>query len=252
MRQYNGIMSSGLRAELGLLVDDLQRIFGERLLTVASYGAPAVRPAPCLALVESLRPEDLAACAARTSAWHRAGAGTPLLLTREEFRRSADAFPIEYAEIQGSAVVLHGDDPFAWSGGVAREDLRRACEVQVRSHLLHLREDYLECGGHAREVAEIVVDSAAGFTVLLRQLARLDGRTPASPSELVAFAVDRAGLDATLVDDVLALADPGKRGTIDAARLFPAYLEAVATLARTVDEWRTGPHAAPHGSITAS
>lgn len=231
-------MYAATRVELAPVLDDLRRIFGERLVCVVGYGHPRQRPAPSLALVESLSLDDLGACATRAAAWHRAGAATPLLLTRAEFSRSADAFPIEYAEMDETAVVLHGENPFAAAGHANVDDLRRACEVQVRSHLLHLREDYLECGGRPSDVAALVTDSAAGFAILLRHLARLEGSPASGPADLVAFSASRARMDARLVDDLLALADPAKRGTVDAARLFPDYLAAVAHLAQLVDEWR--------------
>ena len=127
--------------------------------------------------------DDLRACAARTPNWHRAGAATPLLLTRDEFARSLDAFPIEYGEILDTHHVLFGHDPFDGLT-IHTDDLRRACEVQVKSHLLHLREDYIECGARRRK-SPAWSRVGAGVSAVLRHLARLDdrpARTPASSS----------------------------------------------------------------------
>ena len=52
-------------------------------------------------------------------------------------------FPSSTARFSHSHDVVFGKDPFDGLS-IRREDLRRACEVQVKSHLLHLREDYLE------------------------------------------------------------------------------------------------------------
>ena len=66
---------------------------------------------------------------------------TPLLLAAHEFGRSLDAFPFEFGAILADHVVVSGSDPF--DGPPRRPaDLRRACEVQARSHLLHLREGF--------------------------------------------------------------------------------------------------------------
>jgi hypothetical protein len=227
-------MVPATRAELALLLDDLERIFGDRLMSVVAYGRQNRRPIPSLV-------DDLASCASRAGIWHRNDAATPLILTREEFSRSADAFPIEYAEMHETAAILHGVDPFAIYGGARRDDLRRACEVQVRSHLLHLREDYMECRGRAREVAALVSESARGFAVLLRHYARLEGESPSTPGELSAFATRHVGLEAHAIDDILALTEPAKAGTVDAARTFPVYLSAVEHLAHLVDRWRARP-----------
>ena len=67
--------------------------------------------------------------------WLRAGFSTPVILTRAEFARSLDAFPVEFGEIIGSHSTVFGDDPFTGLT-VAPADLRRACEAQVRSLLL--------------------------------------------------------------------------------------------------------------------
>jgi hypothetical protein len=225
------------RAGLGTLVRDLVRIFGSRLDSVVAYGRAGAGPQASLVLVSSLATDDLDACAARTAHWRREGAATPLLVTRDELSRSLDAFPIEYSEIIDTAHVLHGSNPFAGST-IHDEDVRRACEVQVKSHLLHLRENYLEIGGRHSEIAELVRESAPSFALVLRRLARLDGDAAETHAELDGWAARRVGLDARVVGDLLALSGAGAATGVDAHRLFPDYLRAVEALARFVDAWR--------------
>ena len=90
-----------------------------------AYGPSHASPAPSVALVRTLTSDDLAACAARAGTWHRAGSATPLLLTRDEFAGSLDAFPIEYGEIIDTHRLLFGVDPFA-GFSIRQDDLRRA------------------------------------------------------------------------------------------------------------------------------
>ena len=219
------------------VLHDLKQIFDERLAAVVAYDRHAPGPAACLALVESLTADDLVACAARAQAWHRAGAGTPLLLSRAEFARSLDAFPVEYGDIIDAHTVLVGDDPFAGLA-IRADDLRRACEVQAKSHLLHLRENFVECGGRPADVRALVADSAPALAALLRRLARLDGVAAGTPAELGGYAASRCGLDPRVVGDVLALAADADTGAVDAARLFPEYLAAVERLSQFVDAWK--------------
>jgi hypothetical protein len=236
------------------VVHDLQRIFGNRLEAVAVYGWRRHGPVPTIALVHSLSLDDLNACAARAKAWRQAGAATPLLLTRADFARSLDAFPIEYGEIISHHEVVFGSDPFDGLS-ISRDDLRRACEVQVKSHLLHLREDYVESGGRHGEVDALVRDSAPGFAAILRHLARLDKSasvqdasglpvepppvvvTEASRADLVDFARRRIHLDPRVVGDLVALADADGPSPIDAVKLFPEYLEVMERLSEFVDRW---------------
>ncbi len=230
-------MDSSHGGPLANTLHDLQHIFGDRLQAFVAYGPPHASPAPSVALVRTLTSDDLTACAARAGAWQRAGSATPLLLTGEEFAGSLDAFPIEYGEIIDTHRLLFGVDPFAGLA-IRQDDLRRACEVQVKSHLLHLRENYVDCGGRPSAVAAMVTDSAPAFALLLRRLARLDSHAAANHTDLGAFAERRPRLDPRVIGDVLALASGAASSGVDPARLFPAYLAAVEQLSLFIDTWK--------------
>jgi hypothetical protein len=229
-------MATSHGGSLAVALHDLQHIFGERLHAVVTYGAPGASPAPCLALVRSISAADLDECAARVASWHRAGCATPLLLTRDEFAGSLDAFPIEYGEILETHRVVFGVNPFTGLS-ISSEDLRRECETLVKSHLVHLRENYVECRGRQSDVAALVAEAAPAFALILRRLARLDGAPADSHADLSAYATRRAGLDARAVGDVLALAEHHASG-VDAMRIYPAYLAAVEQLWHFIDSWR--------------
>jgi hypothetical protein len=224
---------------------DLQRVFGKRLQAVVAYGWQQRGPITSLALVDSLTLEDLDACATRVKKWARRGAAAPLLLTPLEFVRSLDAFPIEYGEIIAHHQVVFGADPFEGLS-IRPEDMRRACEVQVKSHLLHLREDYLEAAGHAAGVAALVRESAPGFVALLRILARLNHAPLNSPGDLTRFATHYLQIDARLADALIALTVGDGDGTVDPIRLFPEYLATMERLADTIDRWRHDSSASVH------
>jgi hypothetical protein len=223
------------------LIADLRNIFGLRLLSIVSYG-PHVQgaarvPATCLALVDSIGVSDLEACAGFTSRWHRAGLATPLLLTPAEFRSSLDAFPLEYGAIVRAHVRVFGDDPFE-GVTIRREDLRRACETQIKSHLLHMREGFLEAGGRPSAVADLVARSAPAFTAVLRHVAWLNAECVAGHAEATREGAREAGLDESIVNDLLTIEQGGSMPSADPARLFPRYLATVEQLARAIDAWR--------------
>jgi hypothetical protein len=230
-------MASERSAALRPVVQDLQRIFNQRLDAIVAYGWRHHGPIPSLALVKSIELDDLNACAARVAAWRRAGAATPLLLTRADFERSLDAFPIEYGEILTHHEVVLGNDPFAGLS-IRPQDLRRACEVQAKSHLLHLREDYIESGARPAEVDPLVRESAMGFVQLLRHLARLDEFPARTTAELITYATTRIRLHEHTVSDLLELADGDGLPTVDTLRLFPDYLATMERLVEFVDRWR--------------
>ena len=191
-----------------------------------------------LAVVSSLTAADLEACAGLAQGWHRDGVGTPLLLPEEEFRDSFDAFPLEYGEIMRAHDTVFGDDPFA-SCAIEPADLRRACEAQIKSHLVHLREGFIETGGVPRLIAELVAASAPAFGALLRNVARLDGSREHDRASTTRHAARLAQLPDGVISDILALERPSAMRTTDAAKLFPEYLAAVGQLARFIDQWKS-------------
>ena len=235
-------MSATWRGATDYLLADLTAVFKDRLRSVCVYGAHAEAqgahgPISCLVLVSALTGADLDACGRAVHSWHRQGLATPLILPEHEFARSLDAFPLEYAEMQRAHAHVHGVDPFA-SISIATEDLRRACETQVKSLLLHLREEYMEAAGRPLAVADLVRLSAPGFAALLRNVARLHGVMSNERVETTREGARRAGLTDGIVSDVLALDQPSGVTSADPARLFPEYLAAVEQLARFVDTWR--------------
>jgi hypothetical protein len=191
-----------------------------------------------MALVTSLTAEDLQACAKHSSRWERANVATPLILPEHEFRRSLDAFPLEYGEIIRVHERVYGESPFR-DVVIAQDDLRRACETQIKSHLVHLREAFIESGGQPSAVASLVTVSVPGFASLLRNVARLNGVLTSDRAEATRMGAVAAHISEQLVGDLLSLEHRSAMPAVDPARLFPDYLAAVEQLARTVDTWRT-------------
>jgi hypothetical protein len=234
-------MTSSSDAAASTLVADLRSVFGDRLRSVVAYGPSlegrADAPFTCLALVGSLSLADLEACARFSARWARARIATPLVLPEQEFRGSLDAFPLEYGEIIRAHRELYGDDPFAHAA-ISSADLRSACETQVKSHLVHLREGFIEARGIPSAVAELVRAAAPAFAALLRNVARLADVHSGDRMDATRNGARFAGLPEGLVGEILALERPSDVPMADPARFFPEYLGAVEQLARVVDTWR--------------
>ena len=215
---------------------DLRDIFGPRLQSLVAYrAARGGDPTPTLAVVDALTADDLGACAERVAAWHDAGLATPLLLAAQEFGRSLDVFPLEFGAILADHVVVSGANPFAASR-LDPADVRRACEVQARSHLLHLREAYLETHGRADALSDLIVQSAPAFAALLRSVARLEGQ-PSEDGAAARHAERTLGVPGGAITDIVALTGGHELPSADAERLFAPYLDAVEKLVSYVDGW---------------
>ena len=96
-------------------------------------------------------------------------------INRAEFARSLDVFPFEFGAIIDTHTVVYGPDPFDGLQ-VSDADLRRACEVDLKGHLLHLREAYIERHGELEGIADLVESSAPALRTLVANVVRLDSR----------------------------------------------------------------------------
>ena len=231
---------------------ELRQIFGSRLQSLIAYGLHAASSAKpdrhhgtrtaartqTLTIVESLTADDLKKCAEHLTGWHDAGLATPLVLAAHEFDRSLDAFPLEFGAILADHAVVAGRNPFDGLN-VDSADIRRACEVQARSHLLHLREGFIETRGRADALALLIVRSAAPFAALLASVARLQGLAIPDAAAAGRHAERTLQLAPGVVTDVVELAHVTEISSAEAIRLFPAYLDAVERLVGYVDGWST-------------
>jgi len=243
-------MADALNA-VQMLERDLRDVFGARLRSLVRYGMhergaasngdhgahghhqPALTHT--LVIVDTLTPDDLRACAARIESWHDGGLATPLMMSAGEFARSLDVFPFEFSSIVADHVVVSGRNPF---DGLRIEpsDLRWACEVQARGHLLHLRQGYVETRGRGDALAVLLVRSAPAWASLLQNLARLDGVTSTDVTDAVRHAERTLNLTSGL-GEIVSLVGVKEISSGQALKLFPSYLDTVERLTKHVDSW---------------
>jgi hypothetical protein len=232
------------RAALERLARDLERVFGPRLEALTAYsGHHGDDTVHSLAVVNGLTFKDLSACVPLADGWHRQRVAVPLMLSPDELQRTVDIFPLEYAGIMATATPVRGGDPFAGIR-VDADDVRRALETHAKSHLIHLREGYLESRGEAASIGRLIAGSAAPFRTLLSNLARLPesghdlDAPPTTDAALAAAAERRAGIPASLVTDVFAAAINGHTSVVDPSALLARYVDACQRLWEYVDRWR--------------
>jgi len=234
---------------------DLKGVFGSRLRSLVIYGQRHTAgahdddmhghqqpPARTLAVVDSLTLDDLRGAARRLEAWHGAGLATPLIVAAPELARSLDVFPLELSAILADHSVVTGENVLA-SLAVDSADVRRACEVQARSHLLHLREGFLETRGRGDALSLLILQSAPAFAALVTSLARLDGHTGGDLAasarhieRMLNIVGDGAATDG-VASDVVKLTHAHDISSSEAERLFAPYLAIVEKLVNYVDGW---------------
>lgn len=229
------------------LARDLDTIFDDRLESLVVYpGHQADGSVHSCALVAGLGFRDLTTCLPLTDSWHHQGIAVPLLLSSDELKRTVDIFPLEYASIVADYTIVRGGDPF--KGLVIHvDDVRRAVEGLAKSHLIHLREAFLESHGETTRIARLIAASAAPLRALLTQIARLpdepqaavmDLTTPSDES-LAELAEMRMGISSSLIRTVLASSAGGYSTIADPSHLLGSYIEASKKIWEYVDRWRS-------------
>jgi hypothetical protein len=225
-------LSTAARQAMGRLAADLIRVFGDRFVALVATG-----PIRSAAFASAIRAEDLEALSVLTQRWQMDGLDTPLLITPQEFARSLDAFPVEYQAMLDRHELIAGVSPFA---GIhpAEADLRRACEVQAKSFLIHLRQGWVQASDHAHEQAHLVAESAAPLRALISNVARLHGAPHDTDREVVAFAATIPGVSPEFVASVLAL-DEKPHHAKELTPRMNEYLVLAEQLWAYVDGWRS-------------
>src|SRR5258708_12926351 len=211
-------ISNAQQKAIDVLARDLDDIFGARLRSLVAYpGHHGDGSVHSCAIVDGLGFRDLVACLPQTEGWHQRGIAVPLMLASGELERTFDVFPLEYSAILAHYQVVRGADPFKGMS-VPAEDVRRATEGQVKSHLIHLREAFLESHGETTRIARLIASSAAPLRALLTNIARLqDGFHAAPPTDdpLATTAQTRLDLPPSPVPHPLPSSSPRHPPTTD-------------------------------------
>lgn len=223
-------LSASRRAAFERMAADCRRVLGDRLAAVV-----ATSPSTSVVFGQPFDTRDLDALGAMVETWHRDELDTPLLLTPEEFRRSLDTFPLEYQAMIDRHAVITGTPPFEGII-VAPSQLRRACEVQAKGHLIHLRQGWLEAAGRDDALAALLTRSSGPLRTLLANVSRLHGAPTAHGGDAPLDGARLAGLPDALIRSILALDEaPHHAGAL--VRQLPEYLAASERLWAFVDRW---------------
>jgi hypothetical protein len=166
--------------------------------------------------------------------WRKSTPEPPLLISRTEWTRATDAFPIEITDMRLSYQVLRGADPLQ-GVQVDTGDLRKALEREFRGKLLRLRQGYATYAPEPAALGRLGLESAATILVLLRGvLAALGRPVPVDSTELGTAAASAIGFEPEhLLHVVRHRADREWRC---GAPEFENYMNAVEQTAQFVDQ----------------
>jgi predicted nucleotidyltransferase len=228
------------------LVRQLQLAYGAGLRSVVLFGSavagehnPKKSDYNILVIVDSLPLDKLRAVAAVSKAWAEDGNPPPMTFTSNEWRSSADIFPMEYADILERHRVLFGTAPFEGIK-VTPSDLRLQVEQQTMGKLLQLRQATMGAGGDSRLQLEVLEKSLSTLMVIFRGVSRLHGQVPSQDyEELTRQLAQRAGFaPEPFVKVIRHVRGTEKIPRESAAGILEAYLAAMERLVSYLNEFR--------------
>lgn len=256
-----GERPTGARLTLEQLVHQLQGACGELLQAAVLYGSAAAGDAVegrsdlnVLAVLRAAEPELLRRLAPTMRAWQEAGNPPVLVLTAAEWHRSADIFPMEYADILERHRVLAG--ALALEGiAVHPAELRLQLEQEAMGKLLRMRRGVMMAGTDPGRQRSLVTDSLSALLVLFRAYLRLEGmRPPPDRAQVIRAAADRAGFDAAPFLRGYALVCGTPLADADVEGVLAGYVRGLATLVAVLDAHHARPARpdAPAGDTTST
>lgn len=240
-------MTSAVAADsekvLNELVEKLRKAFEGDLVSVILYGSAAVGDYDrhysdynVFCVLKELMPKQLAASEPVLRWWREKGNPSPLMLTAEEVRNSADCFPIEFHDIREHHKVLFGEDVTA---GMQIGDgfYRAQVEHDLRAKLLRLRQKASGILSDTDVLRRLLVDSVATFCVLMRHVLILKtDQAPVRKREVVECAQAFLGIDATPFLTLLDLREERVKGKfVEPVALLAAYMKEIEKVIGAVD-----------------
>jgi predicted nucleotidyltransferase len=228
---------------LNQLVERLKKAYGDRLKSVILYGSAAVgdyhgkfSDLNVLCVLREVTPAELAASNPVARWWREQGNPSPLLLSEEEVRDSADCFPIEFHDIKERRRVLYGED-------VVRELAIDTCfhraqvEHELRAKLLRLRQKAAGVLTDPSLLRRLLADSISTFCALFRHALLLAGAEARfEKREVIEQARERFGIDPAPFARLLDLREEKvKPREVDPAPLLAEYLKQIQVVIDAVD-----------------
>jgi hypothetical protein len=232
------------------LVKQLHDVHEPGLQAVVLYGSAASEESVAghsdqnvLVIVHTLELSTLRRLGQTARAWQEAGNPPPLTLTLDEWKRSADIFPMEYADILERHRVLDGTLPL---DGIYIDTahLRLQTEQEAMGKLLRLRRGVMTAGTDAKRQAELLRASYSALLVIFRAVLRLHGVRPPRDAQAVIQAVAaRCGFDGGAFERVAELVRGSAIPERDTEAVLTGYVRGMDALVMHLDRYAPPPAA---------
>lgn len=229
---------SRLPAEAAKVAEDFfERALGEcrdNILSIAVVGSAATADfLPGLSDINSCMVLDrvsfafMEALASIGRKFGKRGMRAPLLMTPEYIERSLDVFALEFLDFKLAHVVVYGGDFFEGLE-FAREDVRLACEREMKGLLVTARRRYLGCLGKTAKLKDALLEMTNSVLPVLRGLLFLAGEETPVERAVLLEQVDKLGFPRAPLREALEIRErDGKRSYGEIQEVFEDFYNAI-------------------------
>ncbi len=232
------------------LVQQLRQVHGDTLKAVVLYGSAASGEQVTghsdfnvLVIVTSIDVPQMRRLGQTMRAWQEAGNPPVLVLTEHEWLRSADIFPMEYADILERHRLLHGT--LALSELVVDvQHLRLQTEQEAMGKLLRLRRGVMVAGTDAARQTDLLRSSYSALLVIFRAVLRLHGVKPErDATRVIQDVAARCGFDPAPFTRVSVLVRGTALSNGEAETVLAGYVRGMDVLVEYLDRFTPLPAA---------
>lgn len=192
------------------LIVEIQKVLGERLMSVILYGSGASEESSTynsdvnlIVITDELYASDLKNCSKAISKWVATGNPAPIFLSKEEWIASTDIYPMEYADIKDRHRVLYGQN-LVENIAFSRENLRLQCELETKNLLMRFRQSYLINSRNMKILKTSFIPIIKSCMAIFKAILRLQEiEIPCSPSEITDKAAELSQINKELFKKLL-------------------------------------------------
>lgn len=123
------------------LINEIKNLNESNLISVVRFGSEG-QPNNILLVMDKLDFDNLQKIKPIIIKYRKKTNVVPLIFTKEELFSGADVFPLEFLDIKYPHEVLHGED-IVDKIKFDKSHVRRQLEFELRSKMIHLRENYI-------------------------------------------------------------------------------------------------------------
>jgi predicted nucleotidyltransferase len=216
----------------------LKECFGDNLVSVMIYGSyvgadfvPRVSDVNILVLLEKSDAVQMRTFGTRAHRIMRKYKITPLILTRTEFKNSADVFPLEYMDIAERNRVLFGEDETK-SLALKKRNLRHQLEERLRGSVASLRQVLVASRGRKRILRHNLEILYGSMKAIFKGLLRMHGvaEIPADGREVIEKVAASFSVKTEPFRNLHELRRGGKQDIVKAAEEVLASLQELVSL----------------------